>query len=416
LCIHSGEAREPKYLRLPDELVFAPGPHDLGACMVEPSHLMAAGTVVDGSGTTVEGAIVHVVRPVSITDPANSVAWTPDPNLSASGGTFTLASSISPASFFVQAFAPGHLPSPPMRVKHGARDLRLEVTPFGWIEWDVKLEAVVARGHLPLVVSMNPVGSPGDPPHARVWETAKAGVRRSAGLPPGRWDVSAEWFGFHQEQKFQVDVHAGRAGATIELDFRGKIPFRRLDVVGPAGARMATKPLVLTSPICKAGVVSGAPDSMFALLGHAAFDEVVVVADGYRLKRLGRVDRDQTAVLEPGLPVALALSKTVELPPAPWKLAFRLELLNGVRVDDHHVGLDGFDWNETFELDASASVRLTLPASGTYMVRWVLVKDDFRRLLAPRKIQIQDQNDLQRIVIEPEPVQYAELVEQLTGQ
>jgi hypothetical protein len=413
LAIDEDGKRYTRYVRLYEDVDLQEGSRQMGQRVAESTLPLATGQVVDERGEVVPTAQVRVVHPMPVPSGRHRPPLLDiDENLLDDAGQFEMRWSLTPEHVALQAFAEGHLPSPVVWVKNGARDVRLEVTRFGSIEGRVRIDDVVARvPGIDRSIALD-LALPDDPEH----HTSALPVSRDglsfacSAIPPGRWFLRAQYSSTEKPLVIPFDAHAGREPEKLDIDLRGKVPVRYVDLVDEAGKRIETRWMVEPTP---RGLVSGEPHSMLAIVGSDQPKEIFVGADGYRLQRIPKGQDDQRIVLQPGLRVTFHLPAGIELPPKPWRLAFAVDPLVELMQNDSFTPGGDCAWSKIFAFDAPGDVTVILPNAGKCDVWWMLVTDDERQRLVPRRIEIPDRRDPQRIEIGPDAKSYADALAKL---
>lgn len=330
---------------------------DLGDVVVESTALVAAGRVLDADGEPTRHASLEIVP----LDPRYHANWGRLPTELAADGAFEVGYESPPERFGLRATAWQRLPSAPVELERGARDLVLRLR-----------HGVRATGRILVAGDVDPdsieidfdcIAPPESSEHrVRSWDQHEDGRFESSVLEPGRYSVRASCTGIELARR-EFDVPAAtRAGETVALEpfdlreLAHAIPIR---VVGRDGADVARG--IAYDETNEDGSDAWIDrDGRATLCATTRAIDVVVAAPGYVTQRFDGVVRDSVLALEPAPRLRV---RVPDLPPAPagWHYEVELEL-------DGEGRLVALSESAVERLDAAGSAALAAPCVGPFTV------------------------------------------------
>lgn len=342
----------------------------LGDVRLETVPLVAAGTVRDGSGSPIPGALVSVViRPDS---PRM------EKGISDAAGRFRIQGYCDAASVDLFAHKEGLLPGPKTSVPVGAAEVALVLgPPGGCLSASVLLPSGIPPGALNVCLLHPPAELRGQT------RPKPDGTFQMDQLPPGLYRLE---IALHREPEpfwvlSDLELKPGESTDIGPIDLRERIHAFQVLVEDERGAPLpgAMTALVPEGPQGEELPVGeatyrGATDRQGGATLYASRPSMILQAYawGRRTQSLLAAPGLNRVVLRAGIPVKLVLKESVELPEPPLFL-FAQPLHAGQRfLEESWVrgagpGSDG-------RIDPEGATRLLLPGPGRYRIHWMLME------------------------------------------
>ncbi len=367
------------------------GDTDVGEVEVSSAPLVVAGRVIGSDGNPVSEAAIGLMRWERLGPGSESETWNHFqriPNTAAEDGTFEVRETLAPGSYALYVRQSGYLASDPIPFQLGSSGLLVQLQQEGLLEGHVLVDPGIPSEALCVSFVWGDRSSP-DPGKSsrRVWLTPGGDFRLNE-LWPGRGSLLVHL----QDEDGAVasvadlTVPSGSIATDSRLhaiDLRSRVWKLELELVDLAGkpvpaGHVAVRPS--QTPGSWARRVAFEQGRLILVESERPVD-LEVWAAGYRTCRLSAVDRDQRAILEPGLEILVSLPSSIELPRDEQRLVVSLVKRSpgpsvpenirstlGDRVDlwiegqRHYAGV----------FDAARQARLLLPEPGVYDVSWIL--------------------------------------------
>lgn len=366
---------------------FAPGAHDLGDVVLEPTVLLVRGRVVSESGTPIPGARLTVEAA-----PADSDALVFRQTLRGEAdeqGRFEFRDHSRGKALRLDAAASGWL-TKKQRFLPGEEDLVIRLQAEGAIAGRVLLDEGIRPGNLRLRVEPSP-----DSRARRVMNGTGAlpdGSFRIGGLFPGRYDLFLEG-GAGGPRVFEVEGVLVQSGETTRdprldpIDLRGILYEHRVTLVLPDDALPPSSHMLECRPSVgkgRASMIFWAGEAhLITTWPHIDFE---IDLPPYRAEKIEHASGDIEVLLRLGYPVRIVLRGDAELPDPPLFLKATLKLPHARNMD-----LEGPAFDEHREL------LLRVPEPGRLKVTWIIERSTAGSSLA--------------MVVDIRPEQYVEVLD-----